>query len=413
MSHGMSRIATVTLVSAVLVLSTVAAATEPAVEVTSLTDELPGGVGGVAVDRLGFLYVADFGERVWKIDPFGQVEVFADALYGASGNAVDESGDLWQSSFYGGTLTRFGRDGTPTVVAWGLEGPVGVVVSEDGVAVVCECQANRLARVAADGTVSVLATSDLFQCPNGITRGPDGTIYVVNFRDGRVLEVDEAGSVDEVVALPSFGNGHVVWGAGALWVTGFRSNRLYRVAPDGSFEVVAGSGRFAAEDGAGEEASFANPNGVAYDPVREVLYTNDFLTPFAERTTSPKRSVVRRIALPGLAVRVRAALADGGVDAAVAAYHEYKDAHPQRSTEIEVNGLGYGLMAEGSLDAALAVFELNTQDYPRSFNTWDSLAEAWMAKGDRDKAIRFYRRSLELNPGNRNALAKLEELGAE
>ena len=35
-----------------------------------------------------------------------------------------------------------------------------------------------------------------------------------------------------------------------------------------------------------------------------------------------------------------------------------------------------------------------------------------MMKGDKAKAIELYRKSLELNPDNSNAVAKLEELGA-
>jgi hypothetical protein len=41
-----------------------------------------------------------------------------------------------------------------------------------------------------------------------------------------------------------------------------------------------------------------------------------------------------------------------------------------------------------------------------------SLAEGRMVAGGRDLAIRFHRRSLEINPGNANAVRKLEELGA-
>ena len=48
--------------------------------------------------------------------------------------------------------------------------------------------------------------------------------------------------------------------------------------------------------------------------------------------------------------------------------------------------------------------------YPEGFNTYDSLAEAYAVKGDRELAIKNYRRSLELNPQNTNAVAKLKEL---
>jgi hypothetical protein len=38
--------------------------------------------------------VADFGDFVWKITPEGKRDVFASGLYGASGNAIDNEGNL-------------------------------------------------------------------------------------------------------------------------------------------------------------------------------------------------------------------------------------------------------------------------------------------------------------------------------
>jgi D-alanyl-D-alanine-carboxypeptidase/D-alanyl-D-alanine-endopeptidase len=50
--------------------------------------------------------------------------------------------------------------------------------------------------------------------------------------------------------------------------------------------------------------------------------------------------------------------------------------------------------------------------YPNSFNTYDSLAEAYMERGDREAAIQNYRKSLALNPDNTNAVQMLKKLGA-
>ncbi len=55
---------------------------------------------------------------------------------------------------------------------------------------------------------------------------------------------------------------------------------------------------------------------------------------------------------------------------------------------------------------------MNTRVFPEAFNTWDSLAEAHMVLGHDDEAIRFYERSLELNPNNTNAkemIARIRE----
>ena len=81
-------------------------------------------------------------------------------------------------------------------------------------------------------------------------------------------------------------------------------------------------------------------------------------------------------------------------------------------TESEMNRLGYQLLRLKRVKDAIAVLTQNTVDFPEAFNTWDSLAEAYMIDGDKQSAIKYYKKSLELNSGNTNAVQKLKELGA-
>ena len=62
------------------------------------------------------------------------------------------------------------------------------------------------------------------------------------------------------------------------------------------------------------------------------------------------------------------------------------------------------------LDGALAVLRLNATVFPESGNVWDSLAEGYLAAGRTELAEIYYRKSLELDPDNVNALEKLREL---
>jgi cytochrome c-type biogenesis protein CcmH/NrfG len=48
--------------------------------------------------------------------------------------------------------------------------------------------------------------------------------------------------------------------------------------------------------------------------------------------------------------------------------------------------------------------------YPDSGNVYDSLAEAYATKGDKDLAVKNYARSLERDPGNTDAVERLAEL---
>lgn len=81
-----------------------------------------------------------------------------------------------------------------------------------------------------------------------------------------------------------------------------------------------------------------------------------------------------------------------------------------KNAEMYMNMAGYYHLWQENFDAAIKVFSLNTELFPEAFNTWDSLAEAYMMKGDKEKAIKYYKKSLELNPKNNNATAKLDEL---
>ena len=73
---------------------------------------------------------------------------------------------------------------------------------------------------------------------------------------------------------------------------------------------------------------------------------------------------------------------------------------------------GYVLRTK-NIDAAIAVFKQNTDDFPKSGNVWDSLAEGYMLKGNKQLAIEYYEKSYELDPSNVNALALIKKLKGE
>ena len=76
-----------------------------------------------------------------------------------------------------------------------------------------------------------------------------------------------------------------------------------------------------------------------------------------------------------------------------------------------VNGLGY-TMLYGMKDVkkAIELFEYNISNFPHSANPYDSLGEAYMAKGDKPQAIKNYKKSLKLDPNNQNAARMIREL---
>jgi tetratricopeptide (TPR) repeat protein len=78
--------------------------------------------------------------------------------------------------------------------------------------------------------------------------------------------------------------------------------------------------------------------------------------------------------------------------------------------ESSFNQLGYRYLTAGKLGEAIAVFKLNVEAYPQSFNVYDSLGEAYMKNSQNGLAGENFKKSLQLNPKNENARKMLEKL---
>lgn len=61
-------------------------------------------------------------------------------------------------------------------------------------------------------------------------------------------------------------------------------------------------------------------------------------------------------------------------------------------------------------EQAIRYFEMAADAYPRSWESWDGLGEAYMAKGDKSRAVSMFEQSLLLNPQNENAKKMLKAL---
>ena len=105
-------------------------------------------------------------------------------------------------------------------------------------------------------------------------------------------------------------------------------------------------------------------------------------------------------------------LKDKGVEAMVAEFHSLKSgADPDLYVaESEINTLGYRLLRRQLVNEAIAVLKLNVEAYPQSANVYDSLAEAYLLSGDKDKAIENYRRALAIDPKMESARQALKQL---
>jgi len=104
-------------------------------------------------------------------------------------------------------------------------------------------------------------------------------------------------------------------------------------------------------------------------------------------------------------------LADS-VSAAINKYHELKknNSNDYNFKESQLNSFGYQLIQVGKVDWAIDILKLNAESYPESYNVYDSLGEAFMIKGNKEEAIKYFEKSIKINPKNQNAVDNLKKL---
>jgi tetratricopeptide (TPR) repeat protein len=168
---------------------------------------------------------------------------------------------------------------------------------------------------------------------------------------------------------------------------------------------------------------FASDANLNKDRAREMLR---MLTPINEHLAKIQPSGPKRVNMwchtchagrprpATLEEELNEAYTRAGVTAAVARYRDLREKFYGKAgydfSESSLNGFAYGLIAKKDFDGAIAIFRLNASQYPQSGNVWDSLAEAYLAAGKNELGEIYYRKSLEIDPQNDNALKKLGEI---
>lgn len=101
------------------------------------------------------------------------------------------------------------------------------------------------------------------------------------------------------------------------------------------------------------------------------------------------------------------------IDKAISIYYELKPDTIQYSTsERRINVLGYRLLNLDRTDAALEVFKLNIEEYPKSANTYDSYGDALLIKGDSINALKNFKRCFEIDSTLSHSNIKASKLEA-
>jgi sugar lactone lactonase YvrE len=227
-----------------------------------------GGPSGVAVDGAGNVYVADTANQtIRKVTPLGVVSTLAGRAgskgtndgMGAlarfdhpEGVAVDISGNVYVADFNNHTIRKVTPSGVVTTLA-GLAGSLGCV---DG-----RGSAARFGAVPSFG-------------PSGVAVGNDGNIVVADTGNHAIRKVTRDGVVTTLAGLatgqgsaPTFHDptGAAVDNAGNIYVADTGNQIIRKMTPAGAVTILAGAGQRGSTDGAGNEARFTDPFGVAVD----------------------------------------------------------------------------------------------------------------------------------------------------
>ncbi len=256
---------------------------------------------GIAVGPDGSLYVADTGNaRIQRINPDGTLREAIDradqgaepffpiavafgsdgSLYVSAASTYDAGDDVVTGPF---RVQRRSPGGVWTVLSSAdqLDAPHGLAVGSDGSLYVADTGNSRILRrsnAAADGNWSAIGAAGSgqgqFNSPEGVALAPDGRLIVADTGNDRVQRLGADGTQPEVWGTRgstagqfSEPRGLAVDAAGNLYVADRGNNRVQKLAPDGQVLAIY-------DDADSAPGGFNKPTAVALDAAGN-LYVAD------------------------------------------------------------------------------------------------------------------------------------------
>ncbi|WP_299272621.1 hypothetical protein [uncultured Psychroserpens sp.] len=232
---------------------------------------------GCVIGDDGSIYSTDLlgngtfnGDKIYKTSPDGITTLFASGISGASGLAIDSSGNLYVSELNLGRVWKILPNGSTSIYASGMGVPAGLAFDSQGNLFVASFQNDLIIKVEPNGNASIFANTP--DEPVGIIIDENDNLYVSHESSHVINKITPNGIQTELVNIPNTKFQYLTFFGDDILVTGSIDHKLYHVSLDGNYSVFAGSGTQGNIDGDLNLATFNNPTGIGLSQDEETLY---------------------------------------------------------------------------------------------------------------------------------------------
>lgn len=248
---------------------------------------------------------------IQRMDRSGKSSEIFSGLALLGGNAVNSSGELFQSLIYENNIVKVTLDNKiSTIETNGAEllNPDGIFINQDDEMFIVNRAKSEIVKRDKTGIMSVFAQLP-YTNPKGITGDESGNLFVShNTSQGQISKIDPNGEVSLLSRIPTFipedylidyfmYSGYLQYNQGFIYVAGMSTNFIYKVSMDGTIEEFAGSGIRGLPRGDKRKANLNRPNGIVFSLDNKTMFISGAEDTDPTHTQSSRPSRVWKIDL--------------------------------------------------------------------------------------------------------------------